>query len=80
MKLKVNVAIPQKEGMFKILEIAMLASVGVALTYFSQNISAKDFGTYGPLVAGVLTVFAGAVRQIVVLENPPENPDDNQPV
>jgi hypothetical protein len=49
-----------------ILKGAAVAGAGVALTYVVQHVSAADFGVYGPVVVGVLSVVVNYVRKVVM--------------
>lgn len=48
-----------------ILKGALVAGAGVALTYVVQHVSASDFGAYGPVVVGVLSVVVNFLRKAV---------------
>ena len=39
-----------------VLKGALVAGAGVALTYVVQHVTAADFGVYGPVVVGVLSI------------------------
>ena len=57
---------------------ALVAGAGAILTYLAQNVTAADFGTYGPLVVAGLSVLVNYIRKVVV--NPDTPPGPNAPM
>jgi hypothetical protein len=66
--MKVKFALPTGEWV-SIVKGALVAGAGVALTYLVQNVSAADFGVYGPVVVGVLSVLVNILRKSVGVDN-----------
>lgn len=48
-----------------VLKGALVAGAGVALTYVVQHVTAADFGVYGPVVVGVLSIVVNYLRKVV---------------
>lgn len=72
--MKVSLALPTQEWV-SVLKGALVAGAGVALTYLVQNISASDFGVYGPVVVGVLSVLVNILRKSIGVDTgSPEAP------
>jgi hypothetical protein len=76
--MKVNFALPTDEW-WSVLKGALIAGAGVALTYLVQHLSASDFGPYGPVVVGVLSVLVNILRKAIGNDPvvPPVNPPAN---
>ncbi len=53
------------EKWIKIGEGALMAIAGAVLTYFTQHVTASDFGTAGPAVASFFSVFTNYVHKVV---------------
>lgn len=68
--MKVSLALPTSEWV-SVFKGALVAGAGVALTYLVQNVSASDFGQYGPVVVGILSVVANIIRKSVGVETAP---------
>lgn len=47
---------------------AIVAGIGVALTYILQHMAIADLGPWGPMVAGVLSVVANILRKCVEID------------
>ena len=52
-----------KEDLIKILKGAIIAGLGVALTYLSASITDSDFGNYTALVTAAWSVVVNAVNR-----------------
>lgn len=50
---------------------ALIAGAAAVLTYLVQNVTAADFGTYGPMVVAVLSVLVNYLRKVVVTPDVP---------
>lgn len=58
----------------KTVKSALISIAGVGLTYLSQYISGLDFGQFGPVVVGILSVLANTVKELprAINEQPSE--------
>jgi len=66
-----------------VLKGALVAGAGVALTYVVQHVSAADFGVYGPVVVGLLSVGINYLRKVVMPGEEPkveDKPVEDKPV
>lgn len=54
-----------KKTLKKTARSAMIAGGGAGLTFFLQAVSSMDFGQYGVLVAGLISVLINAVHVYV---------------
>ena len=50
------------QSVLSVLEDAGIVAVGAVLTYLSQAVSGADFGSYGVLIAGALSVVTSAFK------------------
>jgi len=48
-----------------VLRGAAIAGIGCTLAYMTEYVTAQDFGEYGIVLAGVLSVAANAVRKFL---------------
>lgn len=66
--MKLKVSAPQSSDWWSIGKGAIISAVAVALTYVSQHVTASDFGVYGPLVVGVISILTNIVQNSVKVE------------
>ncbi len=71
--MKVSLALPTNEWA-SVLKGALVAGAGVALTYIVQNVSASDFGEYGPAVVGILSILVNVIRKSIGIETSNDGP------
>jgi len=71
--MKFNFNLPTGEWI-SVAKGALIAGAGVALTYFLQHVTAADFGTYGPIVVGLLSILVNYIRKTIGVEVPPAPP------
>jgi hypothetical protein len=67
LNMKLRIASPVNEWV-SIVKGALVAGCGVALTYLVQHVSASDFGVYGPLVVGVLSIVVNVLRKSIGID------------
>ena len=60
--MKVNFALPTSEWI-SVGKGALIAGSAVALTYVLQHVSASDFGQYGPIIVGGLSILVNVLRK-----------------
>jgi hypothetical protein len=63
--MKLSLQLPAMNEWVSIFKGGLVAGAGVALTYIVQHVSAADFGVYGPMVVGILSVIANILRKSV---------------
>lgn len=67
--MKLRFGVPAKADEWtSIFKGALVAGMAVALTYITQHASNEDFGAYGPVIVGVLTVLVNIFRKSVNVE------------
>jgi len=76
--MRLNLAKPVEEWA-SVSKGALIAGAAVAMTYLSQHVTASDFGIYGPLVVGALSVLVNILQKMVDQSPQPSPPPEPDP-